>query len=223
MNRPAIKALFFDFVDVCAVSDFSRFIKNFSKAAKVPALDVELALRVDPSEPGGCWGYTRPFAEFECGTLSPGKFFHVLTAFLDCRERIDFDTFARLWVDIFTGENIPLDQLLHRLPQEKYLLSNTNNLVYGRYVADCQIIRNHFPLDRRILSHVVHAIKPDPSIYYVALRRANVAPQEALFVDDRQENITAWRALGGHGIVYHAVKNSIEELEAELRAFGVLA
>lgn len=36
-----------------------------------------------------------------------------------------------------------------------------------------------------IFSHQIHSAKPDPEIYLAALRRANIQPDAALFVDDR--------------------------------------
>ncbi|MGW0531631.1 HAD family hydrolase [Streptomyces sp. NPDC003032] len=44
--------------------------------------------------------------------------------------------------------------------------------------------------------------KPDPRIYETAVERAGVAPGRCLFVDDRQENVEAARALGMTGLLY---------------------
>ena len=220
MKKPAIRAIFVDFGNVCATFDFRRFIENFSRATKVPQKEIEVVLlekRARGSAYGGYGGYSPLFELFECGELPPVQFFHVLTALLGCRKCIDYFTFARLWTDIFDKENEGLDELLALLPQKKYLLSNTNKIVHGRHIAYCRITRNHFPLrEQRILSCEVGAIKPNPLIYKVALRRAEVKPEQALFLDDMPENIEAWRALGGVGIVYHAGVHSIQELRKEL-------
>ena len=44
--------------------------------------------------------------------------------------------------------------------------------------------------------------KPDPAIYHLALDRFGLAPSEAVFVDDRQENVDAADALGMCGILF---------------------
>lgn len=44
--------------------------------------------------------------------------------------------------------------------------------------------------------------KPDPRIYREAVRRAGVAADRCLFVDDRRENVDAAVALGMRGLLY---------------------
>ncbi|MGE5133643.1 MAG: HAD family hydrolase [Gemmatimonadota bacterium] len=50
--------------------------------------------------------------------------------------------------------------------------------------------------DAATLSFEAGAVKPDPAIYRRCLGQLGVAPQRALFVDDRAENIAAARELG---------------------------
>ena len=52
-------------------------------------------------------------------------------------------------------------------------------------------------------SSQVGAAKPDPRIYRVAAERAGVDPCECLFVDDSEQNVTAARDLGFHGVWFH--------------------
>ena len=223
MQKPTIRAIFVDFGNVCVTFNFYRFIKNFSRAAKVPQAKIEVALLKKKAGGKGYGGYSPLFEAFECGEIGPTRFFHALTVALGCGERIDYATFVRLWVDIFDRENVALDRLFSRLPQKKFLLSNTNTLVHGRYISWCAIIRNHFPSRAdRILSYEVGAVKPNPLIYKVALARANVRPEQSLFLDDMPGNIEAWRALGGVGIVYHAGNHSMRELRKGLRVLGML-
>jgi putative hydrolase of the HAD superfamily len=62
----------------------------------------------------------------------------------------------------------------------------------------------------------VRLIKPDPLIYEHCLRGLDVAPSEALFIDDRQVNIEAARNMGIHGIQF----KSMAQLRMELEAAG---
>ena len=45
-------------------------------------------------------------------------------------------------------------------------------------------------------------MKPDPRIYRIALARAQVAPEEALFVDDMARNVEGARAVGMQALHY---------------------
>ena len=71
--------------------------------------------------------------------------------------------------------------------------------------------------DVMVISAEEHLMKPDPAIYRLALERLEVQPEEAVFVDDREENVQAARSLGIHGIRYR----SREQVFAELCALGI--
>ncbi len=47
-----------------------------------------------------------------------------------------------------------------------------------------------------VVSGEVKLLKPDPAIYYLALDRFRLRPDEALFVDDRQINLAGAEAVG---------------------------
>lgn len=53
--------------------------------------------------------------------------------------------------------------------------------------------------------------KPDPRIYQLMLEKLDVRAQEAIFVDDFQENIDAANALGIHGVRF---ENSLQARQA---------
>ncbi len=66
------------------------------------------------------------------------------------------------------------------------------------------------------LSAEVGMIKPDSGIYEHTLRGLGASATEALFIDDRELNIRAARALGMRAIQFR----SIEQLKDELEAIG---
>lgn len=70
-----------------------------------------------------------------------------------------------------------------------------------------------------IVSGEERLTKPDPAIYQLALRRFGLAPGEAIFIDDRADNVEAADANGfvGHLFTGHA------PLVAELVRLGLLA
>ena len=55
--------------------------------------------------------------------------------------------------------------------------------------------------------------KPDARIYEIALERAGVAPQEAVFLDDMAVNIEAARRLGMQGIHFQDIEQAKATLE----------
>jgi putative hydrolase of the HAD superfamily len=57
--------------------------------------------------------------------------------------------------------------------------------------------------------------KPDKGIYEETLRRLDVAPHEAVFIDDRAENVAAAAALGMHVIWFI----NADELERQLNVY----
>lgn len=69
-----------------------------------------------------------------------------------------------------------------------------------------------------VVSGAEALVKPDPAIYNLALRRFGLAPGEAIFVDDRADNVAAAAANGflGHHFTGH------DALAAELARLGLL-
>jgi putative hydrolase of the HAD superfamily len=59
--------------------------------------------------------------------------------------------------------------------------------------------------------------KPEPAIYQLTLERLGTAPEETLFIDDKQANIDAARALGISGVQF----STVEKLRDDLIAAGL--
>jgi putative hydrolase of the HAD superfamily len=56
--------------------------------------------------------------------------------------------------------------------------------------------------------------KPDLAIYHHVIDALSVRPEEALFLDDRQENVLSAEAVGLQGIIFRSVGQLQQELEA---------
>ena len=67
------------------------------------------------------------------------------------------------------------------------------------------------------LSFEVGAVKPEPAIYLRCLESLGVEPGEALFVDDRRENVEAARSLGMDAVLFE----DEDSLAAELQRRGL--
>jgi epoxide hydrolase-like predicted phosphatase len=72
--------------------------------------------------------------------------------------------------------------------------------------------------DHLVISSDVKLLKPDPRIYELALERAGCQPQEAVFIDDRSENIKAAEDLGIKGILFSSKAQTITDLGRVLKA-----
>ncbi|MGC6330411.1 HAD family hydrolase [Rhizorhabdus sp. FW153] len=69
-----------------------------------------------------------------------------------------------------------------------------------------------------VVSGTERLVKPDPAIYRLALDRFGLAPHEAIFIDDRDDNVRAAEALG---IAGHHFQGAIP-LRTELERRGLL-
>jgi 2-haloacid dehalogenase len=58
-------------------------------------------------------------------------------------------------------------------------------------------------------------LKPDPAIYYRALDRFGLRPEEALFIDDRLINVEGAQAVGMHAHLFTDAQDLRRRLEAE--------
>jgi 2-haloacid dehalogenase len=66
-----------------------------------------------------------------------------------------------------------------------------------------------------VVSGEVKLLKPDPAIYYLALDRFGLRPDQALFVDDRQINVEGAQAVGMHAHLFTGAEDLRRRLEAE--------
>ena len=98
----------------------------------------------------------------------------------------------------------------------RYALSNFATSTFERIVDDPRFDVLH-RLDGWLLSGEVGVIKPDPRIYAIACERFGVDPADAVFVDDRADNVDSARRFGLRSIQF---TDSVR-LRAELSALGL--
>ena len=68
-----------------------------------------------------------------------------------------------------------------------------------------------------IVSGEERLMKPDPAIYALALRRFGIRPEQAMFIDDRAENVAGAQDAGMAGHVF----TDADTLRAELESLGL--
>jgi len=67
----------------------------------------------------------------------------------------------------------------------------------------------HF--DQVTFSYELGVIKPEPEIYHYAVQGLGIAPEEALFLDDRPENVAGARAIGMHAEIFTTWEEFLEQ------------
>ncbi len=108
----------------------------------------------------------------------------------------------------------PMLAWLHKLNE-----SGIKTAVLSNMMSDLLAhMRQHFvwidTFTHSTYSCEIGAVKPEPAIYRHVLNGLGVAPERALFLDDRPVNIEGARAAGMHGIVFHSLESLREELAA---------
>jgi epoxide hydrolase-like predicted phosphatase len=149
------------------------------------------------------------------GRIAPDARWRRLAQDLGLRSREELDAFQ---TEFFSADALDVELIAYlrrmRGPYKTALLSNAWANLAGLlsndlHIDDC--------FDVIVISAVVHLMKPDPAIYHYTLGQLQVAPQEAVFVDDMRPNVEAAAALGIHAIQFTTREAVLEELEALLR------
>ncbi len=94
-------------------------------------------------------------------------------------------------------------------------------LLSNAWITLREWIEQHTPLaglfHAIVISAEVHLMKPDPRIYARMLGELGVLPHEAVFIDDRPENVEGARRVGLHAFQF----TSTPEVFRNLRALGL--
>ncbi len=120
---------------------------------------------------------------------------------------------CRLW----TAQNPIMVAWQQKLKQHGLLtaiLSNMGDTILESVEREFDWIHR---FDVLVWSFQLGIAKPDPAIYRHTLAQLGALPEEALFIDDKQENVEAAQALGIQAIEY----SSVEQLRQELIARGL--
>ena len=200
---PAIRAALFDFGGVLSSSPFDRFAR-YETERGLPGGFLRRVNAVDPD--------TNAWARLE-------------------RSEIDVDEFRRLYAEESRAAGHEVDglELLALLGGElrpamvdavrrckEHLRTGllTNNVVGPMADADDRL-RTVLPLfDVVVESSKVGVRKPDPRFYELACEALDVAPEEAVFLDDLGVNLKPARAMGMTTIKVDDPDRAIEELES---------
>lgn len=150
---------------------------------------------------------------FELGRLSPKQFLEYLKRHVGVSW--GFEEFVAAWNSILS-ENTDTTWLLQRLRERYILLAMSNtDVLHHEYILQTWPVFAH--VHHWVASYQVGSRKPEPEIYQVALRQADVPPYAAVFIDDLERHVAMARRLGLTAIHF----TDGLALERELRAVGV--
>jgi len=125
--------------------------------------------------------------------------------------------YAERWIETVAGPiqgSVDLLESLRSKGVPTFALSNYGVENFERTEAVYSFLKN---FDDRVVSGYVGMIKPDPQIFHLAIDRFGVDPATTIFIDDREENITAAVQCGLQG---HLFRDS-ETLKADLTRRGL--
>ena len=124
---------------------------------------------------------------------------------------------ALMWMKL----NPAMMAWLPKIKEAGFRLGILSNMGFG--VLD--YMRPRFPwldqFDYLTFSCELGVVKPDPAIYLHTVKKLHVAPDEALFIDNLEKNISGAEAVGMHAALFQNVQQLQDDLSR--RGFGLPA
>ena len=104
---------------------------------------------------------------------------------------------------------LPWIRDLKRRGYRVYYLSNYSKLLREQNPEALGFLSE---MDGGVFSYEVHLLKPDPAIYRALLEKYDITPSEAVFLDDREDNVRGAEAVGLHAIRFLDHADAVEKL-----------
>lgn len=135
------------------------------------------------------------------------------------RLQLDDEQRRQLQADFFRGDNLNVELLeFAGALRPQYRLAILSNAWSGARQVFSQVYGLDAVFETMIISAEIGLAKPDPRIYHLAVERLDVRPEEAIFLDDRLENIEAAQAVGLCAVHFRDNAQAIAEMRAYLDA-----
>lgn len=162
-----------------------------------------------------CEHWQRGRDPYDRGDLTAEEYWLELAAQTNTKiDRRQIETLRQVEVEIWTHLDPDMLDWLSRLNAAGFktgLLSNMPWDMVTHVRTKCDWMEK---FSFQTLSAELRLIKPHPAIYEHALNGLGVAAAESLFVDDRETNIQAARALGIRGIQFQSIAQLKDDLMA---------
>jgi putative hydrolase of the HAD superfamily len=199
---PRIEAVIFDYGEVLC---FPPRLDEIERMARM--------FGVEPKLFPPLWEKNR--GAYDRGDLTPEVYWDMLAA--DAGQKMTPELFAEvneLDSEMWGRENPRMVEWMRAISAAGIKVGLLSNMHPGmvRYVRDKFEWLGCFA--SAIFSADVRLVKPDAAIYQHTLEKLGVAAENALFIDDREGNIRAARALGMHTVHFHSMAGLRDELKA---------
>jgi epoxide hydrolase-like predicted phosphatase len=194
-----IKAIIFDIGGVITFTDFQTLYTNFANRVGISA-DFVSQYHKDN------------WTENLLGNITLEQFFQIMKD-AGAKEGLDLKA---IWLEEALKIRRVNNELLDIIAKlrKNYIVGVLSNLTPSRLMMDEHMsLYNHFEFV--VLSCKEHLKKPDPKFYELALHKAKVRAEEAVFVDDKESNVIAAREMGFKDILYtdnHKFVDDIKKL-----------
>lgn len=178
-SRSGVSFVYFD-INGCLVRFFHRAFTELAKDTRAPADAIESAF----------WHYNDAICR---GEISLAEFNGLLA------EQLGVDSID--WQKYYLASVDPIHEMHEVLnwAAQHYRVGLLSNIMPGFIDAmTASGLLPALPYDVIVDSSLAGAIKPERQIYDIAQNRANVPPEEILFVDDSRTNLMAAEKLGWH-------------------------
>ena len=186
MPPQKIRAIISDIGRVIVGVDVSRAMQGLSSSIPLSPKEIWSAIEKDPR-----------FVDLQDGRISARDWhLHIVRRL---GGNLTYDQFTQAWNAALLPETLQPDSLWAGLAK-KYrlsLLSNTDP-IHVAHMESTFTFFKYFPV--RIYSCVVGSSKPKPVIYQEALRATKVKANEAVYIDDLEENVAVASSLGMIGV-----------------------
>ncbi len=197
------KIIFFDLGHVLVHVHIERAVKGFAALSQKPTAEIEQK-----------WEQHRSlFEQFDRGLISREQFYNSI---LDGKSYINAQKFHAIYASIFEL-NKDVAEIASRLSENYRLsiISNTDEIHFEKIMNDYRRVMNLF--EKPVTSFEAHSLKPEKEIFYYALDKLGCHADEAIFIDDKPENVQAADEIGMRGIQFV----SHEQLVTDLQKSGI--
>jgi epoxide hydrolase-like predicted phosphatase len=149
------------------------------------------------------------------GTISEASVEEAVRERLELSARQCADFMADRWEEYVGTANDKLIEYARGL-RGRYRTGILSNSFVGARVREQELYGFEQLVEDIVYSHEVGLRKPDPRIYALTCRRLDVRPGEAVFLDDKPENVAGAAASGLHAVWFTSNAQAIAEVEALL-------
>ncbi len=199
------KALIFDLGNVVFQYAFEKIFETWASLYNVPVNEIRKRFKPDAM-----------FEKFERGDISPDQFRAYISKELNLE--LSEHNFEAGWNAIYLDKVNGIDQLLLELKKHYRLVALTNtNIIHfkiwpDKYSGTLQYFEKVFS------SWKLRTRKPEAKAFEMVLSYLNVAPRQAIFLDDNIEYVEAAKKMGLQVILVV----SLEQMLLELKSLNVI-